>query len=59
MYDAKNSLLKVKESIALSMSEDFFTTDLMAAYESLGLIIGVTLEDDLADKIFESFCMGK
>ncbi len=59
LYDAKNSLLKVKESIALSMSEDFFTTDLMAAYESLGLIIGVTLEDDLADKIFESFCMGK
>ena len=33
--------------------------DLMNAYEKLGLIIGEEVEDDLADRIFEKFCMGK
>jgi len=31
----------------------------MTAYEKLGYIIGEEVEDDLADKIFKSFCMGK
>lgn len=30
----------------------------MDAYEHLGLIIGETARDDLADKIFKEFCMG-
>ena len=41
------------------MGEDFYTIDLMAAYASLGKITGEELEDDLADKIFSKFCMGK
>ena len=40
-------------------SEDFLTIDMMNAYEKLGLIIGEEVEDDLADRIFEKFCMGK
>ena len=32
---------------------------MMNAYEKLGLIIGEEVEDDLADWIFEKFCMGK
>lgn len=56
---AKESLDRVKASIEDGMGEDFYTIDLMAAYESLGEIIGETLEDDLADKIFSEFCMGK
>ncbi|MCM1082567.1 MAG: tRNA uridine-5-carboxymethylaminomethyl(34) synthesis GTPase MnmE [Clostridium sp.] len=59
LYDAKKSLAAVKESIKNGMSEDFFTIDLMAAYESLGKIIGEALEDDLVNKIFSEFCMGK
>lgn len=59
LYDTKNSLAAVKESIENGMSEDFFTIDLMAAYESLGKIIGEELEDDLVNKIFSEFCMGK
>ena len=55
----KNALLKVKESIDMGMEEDFFSIDLMDAYEHLGLIIGGTARDDLADKIFKEFCMGK
>ena len=59
LFDTKESLLKVKESIAMNMGEDFYTIDLMSAYASLGKIIGEELEDDLVNKIFKEFCMGK
>ena len=55
----KSSLVEAGKSIEDGLGEDFYTIDLMAAYESLGEIIGETLEDDLADKIFSEFCMGK
>ena len=55
----KNALEKVIESIDMGMEEDFFSIDMMDAYEHLGLIIGETASDDLADKIFKDFCMGK
>ena len=41
------------------MPEDFFTIDLMEAYQQLGLINGDTATEDLVNKIFEEFCMGK
>lgn len=56
---AAESLGRVRESIGAGVGEDFYTIDMMAAYESLGEIIGETLEDDLADKIFKDFCTGK
>ncbi|MCR5214541.1 MAG: tRNA uridine-5-carboxymethylaminomethyl(34) synthesis GTPase MnmE [Eubacterium sp.] len=59
LVEARASLDRVQESINAGMGEDFYTIDLMAAYESLGRIIGQSLEDDLADKIFSEFCMGK
>ena len=59
LMKTEESLLKVRESIDMGMEEDFFSIDLMDAYEHLGLIIGETNRDDLADKIFEEFCMGK
>ncbi len=59
LISAGQSLAQVLESVDSGLGEDFYTIDLMAAYESLGRIIGETLEDDLADKIFSEFCMGK
>ena len=56
---ARDSLGKVLDSIEVGLGEDFLTIDLMAAYESLGDIIGETLQDDRADRIFSEFCMGK
>ena len=41
------------------MPEDFFSIDLMDAYNHLGEITGETIDDDLANKIFSEFCMGK
>ena len=59
MGEAYESLKLVKQSIEDGMPEDFFSIDLMNAYEKLGLILGEAVEDDLVDEIFSHFCMGK
>lgn len=53
------SLKLVKQSIEDLVPEDFYTVDLLNAYEQLGLVIGESVTDDLVDKIFHEFCMGK
>lgn len=59
LIDACGSLEKVIESIDNQMPEDFFSIDLMDAYESLGSITGETIGEDLVNEIFSKFCMGK
>lgn len=54
-----DSLIMVKKSIEDQMPEDFYSIDLMSAYEALGTIIGESVEDDLVNEIFSRFCMGK
>lgn len=62
----KNSLAKALESLNMvltsienDMPEDFFSIDLTDAYEHLGYILGEAMEEDLVNKIFSEFCMGK
>lgn len=57
--DSYESLKRVKKSFDMNMGEDFYTIDLMSAYESLGMMIGESVDDDLIDTIFGKFCMGK
>lgn len=59
LLEANESLNRVKESVRDGVSEDLFVSDLMDAYAALGRITGDEIEDDLADKIFASFCLGK
>lgn len=59
MEDAKESLKKVLESIDLGLPEDFYSIDLMDAYEALGKILGESLGEDLVNEIFGKFCVGK
>lgn len=59
MDSAYRSLQLVIESIDAGMPEDFFTIDMMSAYEQLGYITGESVEDDLVNEIFSKFCMGK
>jgi tRNA modification GTPase len=59
LQDCEQSLRLVMQSIRDDMPEDFFSIDLMNAYQSLGEIIGEALEDDLVNEIFAKFCMGK
>ena len=59
MEAAEESLRKVRESIENGMPEDFFSIDLMDAYESLGSILGESVGEDLVNEIFQKFCVGK
>lgn len=59
LEEAKESLKQVKNSIDMEMPEDFYSIDLMSAYEALGRITGESVEDDLVNEIFGKFCMGK
>lgn len=59
LREAYDSIRMVENSIESGMPEDFFSIDLMNAYEKLGLIVGEAVEDDLVNEIFSKFCMGK
>lgn len=59
LQEAFHSLHLVVQSIEEDMPEDFYSIDLMSAYESLGKMIGESVEDDLVSEIFSKFCMGK
>ncbi len=59
LMEVQSSLKLVKQSILDGMPEDFYSIDLMNAYEELGKIIGESVEDDLVNEIFSKFCMGK
>ncbi|MCI8402063.1 MAG: tRNA uridine-5-carboxymethylaminomethyl(34) synthesis GTPase MnmE [Lachnospiraceae bacterium] len=59
LMEARKSLRLVGESICQGMPEDFYSIDLMDAYEKLGQIIGEETGEDLVNEIFSRFCMGK
>ena len=59
LQNAYDSLEKVIGSIENNMPEDFYSIDLMDAYEALGSITGETIGEDLVNEIFSKFCMGK
>lgn len=59
LQEALSGLHLVEKSIEDGMPEDFYSIDLMNAYEALGSIIGEAVEDDLVNAIFSKFCMGK
>lgn len=59
LINAKNSIEEVLKSIENNMTIDFIEIDLKEAMEQLGLIVGRSVSDDLVDKIFNEFCIGK
>ena len=59
LLEAKKSLELTAGSIEMGMPEDFFSIDLMNAYEELGSIIGEAVGEDLVNEIFSKFCTGK
>lgn len=59
LAEALTSLKMVRQSVVDGMPEDFYSIDLMNAYEVLGSVIGESVEDDLVNEIFSKFCTGK
>ncbi len=56
---ALNSICDAKTAIELGLESELIATDLKDAWHLLGLITGRTLDEDIVDRIFESFCLGK
>lgn len=59
LIKAKNSLENAERAIKRKMSEEFPCEDLREAYRLLGEITGETVKDDILEKIFSQFCVGK
>ena len=59
LEEADKSLDLVRNSILGGLPEDFFSIDLMNAYENLGKILGESVGEDLVNEIFSKFCTGK
>ncbi|MEW6555971.1 MAG: tRNA uridine-5-carboxymethylaminomethyl(34) synthesis GTPase MnmE [Elusimicrobiota bacterium] len=57
--NAINSLEKARDSITAGLSEEFIALDLRAALNYLGQITGEVPTEQILDRIFSNFCVGK
>lgn len=49
----------ISVSLENNIPEDFISSDMVLVYGDLGSVIGEAVEDDIVDRIFSEFCMGK
>lgn len=59
VQQAKNTLEKVNDSLNELIPIDMLEIDIKKSYDLLGEITGETYQDELLDKLFENFCLGK
>jgi tRNA modification GTPase len=48
-----------RDAIAAGLSEEYVAEDVRDALDALGEIVGLTLTEEVIDRIFSSFCIGK
>ena len=56
---AHDSLSKAVNAINQNLSSEFIAADLRLSLESLGEITGETYSEDVLNRIFQEFCIGK
>lgn len=56
---ALSHMLSMERSLAAGLSAEVLAIDLKEALYELGLIVGKSVSDDVLDRIFERFCIGK
>lgn len=59
LHQAAEALRQASESLTTGLSEELIAVDVTLAMEHLGAVLGKTFEEDLLDKIFGQFCIGK
>ena len=59
LLNALDSLQKANESLKNNLSLDLVCLDLKDAWNSLGKITGETSNEEIVDRIFSKFCLGK
>ena len=56
---ARKSMLSVRRALQQDTSPDLVAIDLKEAIDDLGLIIGKTVSEEILNRIFAQFCIGK
>lgn len=56
---AQDALSEAVQAIRSGIPMDLVTIDVNSAWTALGEITGDTLQEDLVDRIFSGFCIGK
>ncbi|MBQ3053511.1 MAG: tRNA uridine-5-carboxymethylaminomethyl(34) synthesis GTPase MnmE [Clostridia bacterium] len=56
---AKASVSRALEEIKAGMPADMLYIDIFDALSSLGEVVGMTVSEEVVDKVFEKFCVGK
>ncbi len=59
MVEALETLKGVVQGLTTSVAPDLLTIDIQEALERLGNIIGESTTEDILDRIFSQFCIGK
>lgn len=57
--EALRHLTAALKGIRAGLPEDFLTIDLKGAWSALGEITGTTVNEEIIDRIFANFCIGK
>ena len=56
---AYEALLSALQSLKLGLTPDAVLTDVETAMEAMGEVTGATVREDITNRIFERFCVGK
>lgn len=56
---ARDALDRTADAVALGLSDDLIAIELRDALEHLGHVVGAVYTDDVLDRIFSKFCIGK
>ena len=59
LSEAKDALIRARESLELNMPSDIASIDINIAIDALGEITGAVVSEDIVSAIFHSFCVGK
>jgi tRNA modification GTPase len=56
---SRGGLVRSQEALGADQPLDLVALDLRAAVQAVGEVVGKTTTDDLLDRIFSRFCLGK
>jgi len=59
LAQAREALEHARDSVQAGMPGEFIAMDLRAAADALGTITGAVCTDDILERIFQEFCIGK
>ena len=56
---AADSLTRAREAAANAVGEEFVAAEVRVALDQLGQVVGAVYTDDILDRVFSRFCIGK